>query len=127
MSNSQDKIHDIRDIFSVKTIIYALAVPPNPSVAHTFTGKHMATQTILPPLINPLLRLPTVKQANGKSRTAIYRDIQKGLMTRPVKIGTLSAWPQNEVVALNKARIAGKSDEEIRKLVEELHAARRAA
>ncbi|MGZ8184414.1 MAG: helix-turn-helix transcriptional regulator [Methylobacter sp.] len=72
-----------------------------------------------------LLRLPAVKQATGKSRTTIYRDIQKGLMSRAVKIGgDRSAWPANEIEAINKARIAGKSDDEIKKLVVSLEAAR---
>ena len=46
-------------------------------------------------------------------------------MTRPVKIGgDRSAWPQNEIDAINKARISGKSDAEIKQLVIELEAAR---
>lgn len=83
------------------------------------------TSSILPPAIDPLVRLPILKEATGKSRTTIYRDIEKGVMTRPVKIGgDRSAWPQSEVEAINKARIAGKSDAEIKQLVVELHAAR---
>jgi prophage regulatory protein len=35
-------------------------------------------------------------------------------------------WPANEVAALNAARIAGKSDDEIRQLVRKLEAARKA-
>lgn len=72
-----------------------------------------------------LLRLPSVKQLSGKSRTTLYRDIQRGLFTRGVPIGGARvAWPSNEIEAINKARIAGKSDAEIKKLVEELHKAR---
>lgn len=83
------------------------------------------TNSILSPAIDSLERLPVLKQATGKSRTTIYRDIEKGLMTRPVKIGgDRSAWPKSEIYAINKARIAGKSDEEIKQLVTELHAAR---
>ena len=33
-------------------------------------------------------------------------------------------WPAQEVAALNTARIAGQSDEELRELVTRLHAAR---
>jgi prophage regulatory protein len=36
-------------------------------------------------------------------------------------------WPANEVAALNAARIAGKTDEEIRALVVKLEAARKSA
>ncbi|MCK9622255.1 MAG: AlpA family phage regulatory protein [Methylobacter sp.] len=83
--------------------------------------------TILPAL-NPLLRRPIVEQATGDSRSTLYRKIQKGLFTRPVRIGgERVAWPSNEVQAINQARIAGKSDEEIKALVIELEVARAGA
>lgn len=70
-------------------------------------------------------RLPTVKAETGKSRTAIYDDIQAGLFSRPVKLGARAVgWPAGEVQALNSARIAGKSDADIRALVVKLLAAR---
>ncbi|MGZ8152366.1 MAG: helix-turn-helix transcriptional regulator [Methylovulum sp.] len=82
------------------------------------------TSPILP-AINPLLRRPIVEQATGDSRSTIYRKIQKGLFTHPIEIGgDRVAWPQNEVDAINKARIAGKSDAEIKQLVVELELAR---
>ncbi|MGZ5009388.1 MAG: helix-turn-helix transcriptional regulator [Methylobacter sp.] len=82
------------------------------------------TSPILP-AINPLLRRPVVEQATGDSRSTLYRKIQKGLFTRPVGIGgDRVAWPQSEVDAINKARIAGKSDAEIKQLVVELELAR---
>jgi prophage regulatory protein len=75
--------------------------------------------------LTQLLRLPSVKQLIGKSRTTIYRDIQRGLFPRGVFIGgDRVAWPSSEIEALNKARIAGKTDTDIKKLVEELHQAR---
>jgi prophage regulatory protein len=75
--------------------------------------------------VNPLLKRPLVEKAMGHSRTTIYRKIQKGLMTRGVALGgNRVGWPANEVEAINKARIAGKSDDDIKKLVEELHKAR---
>lgn len=84
----------------------------------------MATENILSS-VNPLLRRPMVEKAMGDSRTTIYRKIRKGLVTRGVALGgDRVGWPANEVEAINKARIAGKSDDEIKKLVEELHKAR---
>jgi prophage regulatory protein len=84
----------------------------------------MATQSILH-TINPLYRRPIVEQATGDSRSTIYRKIKKGLFTKPVQIGgERVAWPANEITAINQARIAGKSDEEIKQLVIELEAAR---
>jgi prophage regulatory protein len=55
-------------------------------------------------------------------------DIQQGLFTPPVPIGARAVgWPADELAALNAARIAGKSDDEIRALVAKLEAARKAA
>ena len=77
------------------------------------------------PTINPLYRRPIVEQATGDSRSTIYRKIKQGLFTKPVQIGgERVAWPANEVTAINQARIAGKTDEEIKQLVIELEAAR---
>jgi prophage regulatory protein len=68
--------------------------------------------------INTLLRRPLVSGLIGKSRSTLYRDIQKGLFPKPVSIGgERVAWPANEVQAINQARIASKSDQEIKQLV----------
>jgi prophage regulatory protein len=54
-------------------------------------------------------------------------DIQQGLFTQPVAIGLRAVgWPADEVDVLNAARIAGKTDEEVRALVVKLEAARKA-
>lgn len=74
-----------------------------------------------------ILRLPAVLRERGRSRSTHYLDIQQGFFTRPVSIGARAVgWPENEVAALNDARIAGKSDDEIRALVARLEAARKA-
>jgi len=81
--------------------------------------------TTLTPTITALYRRPIVEQTTGKSRSTLYRDIQNGLFTHPVPIGGgRSAWPSNEIDAINRARIAGQSDDEIRALVIELEKAR---
>lgn len=75
-----------------------------------------------------ILRLPTVKSECGYSRSTIYLRISQGLWSKPVRLGTRSVgWPLCEVSALNAARIAGKTDEEIRALVVKLEAARKTA
>ena len=77
--------------------------------------------------VEPLLRRPSVQQASGQSRSTLYLRISEGLWTRPVSIGPRAvAWPAGEVAALNAARIAGRSDAEIRQLVRQLHTARTA-
>jgi len=85
-------------------------------------------QSIQLPTLNPLYRRPIVEQVTGDSRTTIYRKIKAGLFTKPVNIGgERVAWPANEIDAINRARIAGKTDDQIRALVSELEAARGAA
>lgn len=79
-------------------------------------------------MMNPILRLTAVLRERGRSRSAHYGDIQQGLFTHPVLIGARAVgWPADEVAALNAARIAGKSDEDIRALVRALEAARKVA
>jgi len=54
--------------------------------------------------------------------------IHQGLWPRQVNLGSRSvAWPESEVSALIDARIAGKSEEEIRELVASLEQRRAAA
>ena len=73
-------------------------------------------------------RLRAVLHVRGRSRSSHYLDIQQGLFTHPVQIGLRAVgWPSSEVAAINGARIAGKSDEEIRTLVTKLEVARKAA
>lgn len=77
------------------------------------------------PSINALYRRPLVCNMMGKSRSTLYRDIGKGMCTSPVNIGgERVAWPGHEIESIIKARIAGKSDEQIKALVAELEAAR---
>ena len=77
---------------------------------------------------NTILRLPFVLGERGRSRSSHYLDIEQGLFTHPVSIGARAVgWPAYEVTMLNAARIAGKTDEEIRVLVVELEAARKAS
>ena len=78
--------------------------------------------------LNTILRLPAVKSESGLSRSTIYLRIAQGLWTKPVSLGGRAVgWPSRESSALNAARIAGKSNEEIRALVLELESARKIA
>lgn len=73
-----------------------------------------------------ILRLPVVLRERGRSRSAHYLDIQQGLFTHPIPIGARAiGWPEHEVAMLNSARIASRSEEEIRLLVSQLEAARK--
>jgi prophage regulatory protein len=45
-----------------------------------------------------ILRLPTVIQQTGKSRTSIYAEIKLGLFPKPVKLGARSVgWLSAEI------------------------------
>jgi prophage regulatory protein len=62
------------------------------------------------------LRLPAVIERVGKSRSAIYRDIQDGTFPAPIRIGAqavawdstdIEAWQQNKLDAAKLASAAG--------------------
>ncbi len=77
-------------------------------------------------MTNIILRLPEVLKIRGRSRSAHYKDIQDGLFPSPIKIGSrASGWTDQETDTINAARIAGKTDDEIRALVVKLEAARK--
>jgi prophage regulatory protein len=73
-----------------------------------------------------ILRLPMVKaKAGHRSDASIYNAIRDGLFTTGVAIGQRAkGWPDYEVDAIITARVAGKSDDQIRELVKALHAKR---
>lgn len=87
----------------------------------------MNTYALAPPNNEPIIlrRLREACTIRGKSRSGFYADIAQGLMTKPVKLGgRCSGWPSNEIDAINRARIAGKSDDYIKALVTQLEANR---
>lgn len=72
-----------------------------------------------------ILRLPQVLDRYGKSRSPTYSDISAGIFPRPVKLGVRAAgWPEHEVEQIIAARIAGATDDALRKLVAQIHKAR---
>jgi len=78
---------------------------------------------------NPVrfVRRQEILLRTGYSNSTLYDRIGKGLFTRGVSLGgQVVGWPSDELSAINSARIAGKTDDEIRDLVDQLHAARAA-
>ncbi len=76
-------------------------------------------------MLTTILRLPAVKSATGLSRSLIYLRISQGLFPKPVNLGARAVgWPSSDVAAINAARIAGKGNDEIRRLVTTLETAR---
>lgn len=66
-------------------------------------------------------RLPRVSAQLCRGRSALYDDVRKGLLTPPIKIGVRAVgWLAPEVLAVIDARIAGRSDAEIKALVKRM-------
>lgn len=88
----------------------------------------MVQQVQQPLPSNLILRRKQVEAATGYSKSTIYLRIAEGLFIKPVSIGARAVgFPAGEVEAINAARIAGRPDDDIRKLVSKLQAARGAA
>ena len=65
-----------------------------------------------------ILRRKQVQAESGYPRSTLYLRIAQGLWPKPVSLGARAVgWPAGEVSAVNAARIAGKTDDEIRALV----------
>lgn len=76
-------------------------------------------------MFHKILRLAAVKAITGYSRSTIYLRIEQGLLPHQVALGARAVgWPEAEIMAVNAARIAGKTDEQIRSLVGQLQASR---
>lgn len=75
-----------------------------------------------------MMRKNEVLERYGKSKSSLHDDIHNGLFTYPVYIGPRAvAWPDFEVEELLRARIAGRTDDEIRELVVQLMKDRQSA
>ena len=65
-----------------------------------------------------LLRAKAVIERTGLARSTIYLHAKQGLFPPPVKIGmNVAAWPEQEIRHVMEARIAGKTEDEIRNIV----------
>ena len=54
-----------------------------------------------------LIRVPEVLERTALSRSTLYELIERGAFSRPVKVSARCvAWPEHEVEAFIKARIA---------------------
>lgn len=62
------------------------------------------------------------------SRVTPWRRAKDGLLPPPIRLSPgCTRWPAHEIEAIDRARLAGADDADIRKLVLELIAARRQA
>lgn len=71
-------------------------------------------------------RIPRVMSELGTTRSPTYEQIKAELLPRPIRIGPRAVGiPSHEIEAVIKARTAGASDDDIRRLVQRLHAQRK--
>ena len=74
---------------------------------------------------NRVLRLPTVLERTGYSRSRLYARISDRLFPRPIALGPrVAAWPEHEVDAVIAGHIREVTDAELARLVAEIHAQR---
>ncbi|MDO8679150.1 MAG: AlpA family phage regulatory protein [Acidobacteriota bacterium] len=77
---------------------------------------------------NRILRRRPVQDETGYSRSTLYARVAAGLFTKPLKLGARAVgWPAAEVAEINRARIAGLTDDDIKQLVKRLEAERQPA
>lgn len=68
-----------------------------------------------------IVRKPEALVFTGLKSSTFHKRINEGLMVKPVSLGVrASGYPLHELTAINAARIAGKTDSEIKELVSEL-------
>lgn len=71
------------------------------------------------------IRINEVKAISGLKRSTLYAYISQGIFPSQIKLGERCvAWIESEILAINQARIAGKSAQEIKELVRQLIAQR---
>ena len=58
---------------------------------------------------DPLLKVSEVAELCRKSVPGIYRDMQRGILPRPLKLGGSSRWPQSEILAAIEAAKAARA------------------
>lgn len=72
-----------------------------------------------------LLRKPAILPYYGTGKSQFDQDVRDRLVTKPVKPSPrMALWPAHEIHAINAARVAGKTPDEIRNLVRKLEAER---
>ena len=77
-------------------------------------------------LVPRILRAKQAAPLTGKCKASFYADIADGLMVPPVRLRRRSTgFPDFELAAINRARIGGATDDELRALVLRLVLARK--
>lgn len=65
-----------------------------------------------------LIRIKEVIEISGPKRSTLYDYVKQGIFPSQIKLGRrCSAWVESEVLEVNFARIAEKSEQEIKELI----------
>lgn len=87
----------------------------------------MNAHTVTPPAPVYLRPKDVCRQLGGMGLSTLYAHLDRGLFVAPIRLSRrFVCFPQDEVTAIVKARVAGKTDDEVRQLVAELMEKRRA-
>ncbi len=76
------------------------------------------------------LRRPALQAYLGIGKTQLYKQIKDGIFLQGIAItasGYIKVWPVDEVERVMRARAAGWTVDQQKRLVEEIHAARKSA
>ena len=77
------------------------------------------------PQTHEIIKRVQVLEQTGISKSTLYRLINDGLFPRPVhRSYRLVGWPLVEILEINRSRLAGYTDGEMRALVTRLHTQR---
>lgn len=75
-----------------------------------------------------IARLPEVERLTGLYRSTVYARMADGLFPSSIPLGGARiGWLVREIQAVNQARIAGKTDDQIRELIVRLETERTGA
>lgn len=78
--------------------------------------------------MNSMVRIGHAFRRLGVGRSAGYEQQARGLIPRCIKLGErAAALLESEIETINTARAAGASDADLKKIVDRLHARRKAA
>lgn len=75
-----------------------------------------------------IYRKPHVKAIFSFADSTLYLHVSQGILPKPISLSSRArGWPASEIDAIVAARIAGRSESEIKALVVSLTAARQTA
>lgn len=77
-------------------------------------------------MANVFVRMPEVQhRLGGMGRSTVYDHIEAGLLPKPTRFGARAVgWLESRIERIIAARIAGKSDDEIKAMVSDMNAGR---